>query len=165
MRTRSIILLLSATLLSIGCSREPANDVDAENSKKNTGVTLDRENRSGFDTGKDGRLLLVTVHWDGEPLIFVLDTGAQMTCFDSSLKTRLGNPVGRVSLQTSAGLLDTEKFSCPDATVGGLALDGIETVLCTDLQPIRHAVGKNIRGILGADFLRRFVSAHQHHSL
>ncbi len=160
MRTRSIILLLSATLLSIGCSREPASDVDAENSKKNTGVTLDRETRLGttkFDTGKDGRFLLVTVHWDDEPLIFILDTGAQMTCFDSSLKTRLGDPVRRVSLQTSAGLLDTEVFACPDATVGGLTLDDVETVLCTDLQPIRYAVGEDIRGILGVDFLRRFI--------
>jgi hypothetical protein len=36
-------------------------------------------------------------------------------------------------------------------------LDGIETVFCTDLQPLRYASGEDIRGVLGVDFLRRFT--------
>jgi hypothetical protein len=82
----------------------------------------------------------VPVVWNDESLIFVLDTGAARAGFDSSLKSRLGDPVGRTTLQTSTGLIDTEEFACPVATVGGLPLDGVETVFCTDLQPLRYAI-------------------------
>ena len=53
--------------------------------------------------------------------------------------------------------MDTEEFTCPDATVGGLPLGSVETVVCVDLQPLRHATGEDIRGVLCVDFLRRFT--------
>jgi hypothetical protein len=59
----------------------------------------------------------VPVVWNDESLIFGLDTGAARAGFDSSLKSRLGDPVGRTTLQTSTGLIDTEEFACPVATV------------------------------------------------
>lgn len=127
---RSISLLLSAALLSIGCSRTPSNTGEAENPRKASNAPVERDTRSAaaeFCTGKDGRPLLVSVVWNGEPLIFVLDTGAPRTGFDSSLKSRLGDPVGRITLQTSAGLLDCEEFACPDATVGWMAANILRT--------------------------------------
>lgn len=45
----------------------------------------------------------------------------------------------------------------PDATIAGsLSLQTIETVFCTDFEPLRQATGKSIRGVLGVDFLSAF---------
>ncbi len=112
---------------------------------------------SEFSTGKGGRPLLVPVVWNGEPLLFLLDTGAPKTGFDSSLKSKLGDPIGQITRRTSAGLVETEEFPCPTATVGGIPMDSVETVFCTDLQPLRYASGEDIRGVLGVDFLRRLT--------
>ena len=158
--TRSFALFLSAILLLVGCSHTSSTSAATKHPQKVSNAALERDTELAaveFRTGKDGRPLLVSVVWNGEPLAFLLDTGATRTGFDSSLKSRLGEPVGRTTLQTSAGLVETEEFACPDVTVGGLPLDGIETVFCTDLQRLRYASGEDIRGVLGVDFLRRFT--------
>ena len=161
-----IAILLAGTFISTASSCAPSN-VGASNEEASSaeGPKDIRESpsdrgalhtRREFAVGKDGRPLIVPIVWDGDSFEFVLDTGATKTGFDVSLKSRLGDAVGKITSQTSAELAEFEVFACPNATVGGHALKGIETVFCADLQPLRYAVGKDIRGILGADFLRQF---------
>ena len=120
---RSVAILLIATLLTIGCSHAPPSTGETGNPQEVSKRSIERGTRfsaAEFRTGKDGRPLLVSVDWNGDPLIFLLDTGASKTVFDSSLRSRLGDLISRATLKTSAGLVAAEEFACPNATVGRL---------------------------------------------
>lgn len=105
-----------------------------------------------FRVGKNGRPLTVPVELNGRTVRFLLDTGAGKTCFDISLKSEVGPRAGTVTLGTPAGLQSTSLYRCPEASIGRLSLQEVETVACVDLKPIRYGTGLEIYGILGADF-------------
>jgi hypothetical protein len=159
MRIHFCCLLLAALLTYIGftaCVTGQSSSESTQSSRADSEVRADVANPIEFNTGKDGRPLLVSVDWGDENFLFILDTGASKTGIDSSLKRKLGNPIGHTKLLTSAGPVDSELYACPQATIAGVALEGIEAVYCTDLQPLRCAMGEDVRGVLGADFLQRF---------
>lgn len=108
--------------------------------------------------GKYGRPLLVPVTLeDGRRVQFLLDTGAAMSVFDSSLQKRSDQIVGKTVFSTSAGMCSVVTYRCPAAKIGSLALDGVDRIVFLDLEGVRMASGEDVYGLLGMDFLRRFA--------
>lgn len=155
---RAAVLFLNTALLSLGCSRAPLNTQEALDPPET--ATAEHDPNVGaaeVRTGKDGRPLLIPVVLEGRTLTFLLDTGASRTVFDASLVSELGDPIRRTTVRTAAGLVDADEFACPDATVGGLPLGNVKSVLGMDLQSVRQSIGGNVRGVLGVDFLQDFL--------
>jgi hypothetical protein len=94
---------------------------------------------------------------NGKTLMFCVDTGAWKTIVDSSLRTELGQLLGKTTTATPSGFLEIELYRCPHASVGSLDLSIIESVGCHDLTKMRYASGEEIYGVLGMDFLKSYA--------
>jgi hypothetical protein len=109
-----------------------------------------------FDVTNDGDLLLLPVTLAGRRYVFVLDTGSDHTVYDRTLP--LGRPQRTTTLKTLAGERTIELFDPPNASVGKLSLGGLgELVVGCDLHMTRLTTGHEIRGIIGMDFLSKYV--------
>lgn len=71
---------------------------------------------------------------------FVLDTGASVSVFDSSLVTLLGNPVRNSKFATLGKQLSVPEFAMPDMKVGRLKPPPDARALCTSLLEARQAL-------------------------
>jgi hypothetical protein len=108
-----------------------------------------------FAVSKNGDALLVPVRVAEKDYLFVVDTGATGTVFDASLP--LGQPVDVVTGNGSEGQVELKLYQPPDAKVGRTSLGPLDAVACLDLKSIRQVWGQPIQGILGMDFLGRYV--------
>ena len=108
-----------------------------------------------FHVAKNGDCLLVPVRIAEKDHLFVVDTGAAMTAVDTSLP--LGQPVGSVNAIGAQGNVEVMVYNPPKATVGRLSLGPLESVVGKDLSPLRQASGYPIEGVLGMDFLGKYV--------
>ena len=102
-----------------------------------------------------GAAMLLPVRVGAEEHLFIVDTGSNLTTFDSSL------PLGKPRAITSAVAIDAKSRQVtvhdpPDASVGSLPLD-VPWVLGMDMTRVREVWGQPIEGILGMDFLGRQV--------
>jgi len=88
---------------------------------------------------------------------FILDTGASVTIFDTSLKREGSRAIDKGRFETSAGTLLLDIYPCPRAMIGTLDLQIVPTVAFADLAPLRAAIGHDIMGILGVDFLGHYA--------
>jgi hypothetical protein len=96
---------------------------------------------------------------DSDPLWFVLDTGASVSCIDSKLASDLGFQLEGKIMGGGAGEKKVEVNLVKDATfrVQGVELLG-QTVAAVALGDIlEKRFGRPIDGILGYDFISRFV--------
>jgi len=104
-------------------------------------------------------MIFVPVRINGSsPLAFVLDTGSTKMLLDSSVATALGlKPVGAGSLQgAGAGSIATKFIH--DVSIGLPGIDSAGYEFSTaDLEPLRTSLGVKVDGILGYEFLSRFV--------
>jgi predicted aspartyl protease len=107
-----------------------------------------------FAVNKGGDALLVPVKIAGKDRLFVVDTGCTTTVVEESLP--LGEPQRVVTADTPAGKVNVRLYRVPEASVGGLPL-GVDEVMGVDLKWIRELFGYPIEGILGMDFLGRYV--------
>jgi hypothetical protein len=105
-----------------------------------------------FSVASDGDLLLLPVKLKGKSYLFMLDTGAPSTCFDTELQTMLGEPIDNFDEEGITYPL----FRAPDASLGKLSLQHkrYDDVQCRDLSQLRKESGLDVRGIIGMDFLR-----------
>lgn len=98
---------------------------------------------------------------DSEPLWFVLDTGAAVTCVDSKVAADLGFKLEGEVMAGGAGEKRAEANFIKDATfsVKGVEVVGqtVATIALGDILEKRF--GRPIDGILGYDFISRFVVA------
>lgn len=96
---------------------------------------------------------------DSDPLSFILDTGASVTCIDSKLASDLGFELTGEIMGGGAGEERVEINFIKDATfrVPGVEVIGqtVATVALGDILEKRF--GRSIDGILGYDFISRFV--------
>jgi Aspartyl protease/PDZ domain len=102
-----------------------------------------------FQPHADCILLPVTI--DGKRFNFAVDTGAQRTVFDLSLRSKLGEPLGSL---VANGAVNAEEFKWPAAQLGDTNLISEEQVVCLDLCELRKVSGREIYGILGMDWLQ-----------
>lgn len=98
------------------------------------------------------------------PLSFVLDTGAPMSILDLNVSRQLGIPPqarmqarGAGASMVDAARLGTQRVVIPGA---GVAVP-IDTAI--DFSGITSTEGTPIDGVLGADFIRRFVVEVDYH--
>jgi predicted aspartyl protease len=108
--------------------------------------------------GRGDAAILVPVHVNGQgPFRLVLDTGATLTCLDQEVAQRLELPEARGVVGVGAGVGGSGQMSLvriDSVRVGAARAEGM-TGCALDL---RHtgAVGLDIDGLLGLDFLRAF---------
>ena len=110
-----------------------------------------------FKIEKGGRDVLIPVRVQAQECLFVLDTGASHSVFDSSLRRFLDERIGVVEMRTAAEPVRLEQFDPPEAYVGKLDLREGGPIGCLDLQLIRRVMGRDVRGILGMGFLKNYV--------
>jgi len=107
-----------------------------------------------FAVANDGDAVLLPVIFEGKKQLFLLDTGSVLTWYDSSL---LGRPRQKTTVETTSGNKSTEMFDSPNAMVGKLNLRAGAFVLGGDLRMLRLVSGHEINGIIGMDFLSKYV--------
>ena len=108
--------------------------------------------------GPGGAALVVPVRLNGsEPIDLVLDTGATMTCVDTSVTRELDLPERRamVGAVATIGGSGRVQLHAVDSLRIGAATARDLTVCAMDLQALR-AVGPDVRGLLGLNVLRAF---------
>lgn len=94
---------------------------------------------------------------NSSPLSFLLDTGAGANCLDLSLAQKLGiQAVGKVEAKGVGGSADASFLKVDSILVGDLTLFG-QNMASIQLNPLGRFDGREIDGILGYDFLNRFV--------
>jgi predicted aspartyl protease len=103
-----------------------------------------------------GAFLIVPVTLNGAgPFDFLVDTGTNTTLIDPQVATELGlDAVDRLVVQTAAGETVALRYRVGRLGVGNEEAEGAE-VLAVPLPTLR-SLDKNIRGILGMNFLQGF---------
>jgi predicted aspartyl protease len=94
-----------------------------------------------------------------EELMFMLDSGASMTVIDSTLAARIGLPLGERLVGAGAGgMADFYMTRIPGFSIEGVSF-AEQTVIAYPISDIiRRFTDIEIGGILGYDFLSRFVA-------
>jgi Aspartyl protease/PDZ domain len=111
-----------------------------------------------FDIPRHGEVLSLPVELNGRKYRFLLDTGASQTVFDLSFKDELGAPIDTLEFTTAGDTIRLPLFACPPASIGKLPMRALcANVAGHDMAAIREAAGKDIRGVVGMDFLRHWV--------
>jgi len=108
------------------------------------------------DAGR-GNWLFVTVRLgSGEELPFFVDTGATVTCFDKSLESKLGEPVGIGKLQHYGELAEAGIYPAPRFFLGGVPLITASKVITVDFTKGSSDAGRPVMGVLGQDCLQHY---------
>ncbi len=110
-----------------------------------------------FAIGGHDKPIFVPVVFKGIERNFGLDTGLSHTVFDVAFRGYLGDPVQSGGIATAGDLIQGTLYHAPDAWVGPLDLKQAEAALCYDHRMLSMVVGKRIDGILGMNFLKRYI--------
>ena len=110
-----------------------------------------------FSISKDARAILLPIEFEGKEYLFELDTGSSHTLFDGSFKDKLGKRSKIVSGKTPAGIMNFAIYNAPDAYLGPLNLKDSHTVIVMNLERISSTMDKRIHGIIGMNFLKKFI--------
>ncbi len=144
MRFISILIVVSLlAFASSGRCEGPTSEIPSD-------LILER-----FTVPKNGDFRLVPVRFTGKDYLFVVDTGSTRSFFDASLP--LGQPVDELTAEGTEGQVEGKWYRPPDAKVGRIALGLVDSVPGIDLKSIRQVSGHPIQGMLGMDFLGRYV--------
>ena len=104
-----------------------------------------------------GNLLQVTLRLEsGEELQFVVDTGTGVTCFDTSMESKLGKPLGAVRFQQWGKFERKKVYATPKLYLGGAPLMTGNRILTMDLKHMPSFSDRPVMGILGMDVLGHY---------
>jgi predicted aspartyl protease len=103
-----------------------------------------------------GYLMVVSVSVNNRgPFDFLVDTGTNTTLIDADLAKELGlKPAGKISLTSLGKSVPVARYLLENMRAGPASVSNLE-VLGAPMQQLR-ALGGNIRGILGMNFLLEF---------
>lgn len=108
------------------------------------------------DAGR-GNWIFVTVRLEnGQELPFFLDTGATVTCFDKSLESKLGEPIGIGKLQHYGDTIEAGIYPAPKIYIGDVPLMTGSNVITVDFTEGSSDAGRRVMGVLGQDCLRHY---------
>jgi hypothetical protein len=110
-----------------------------------------------FPVANDGDALLLPVELGGTRHAFWLNSGATHCAYDSSLRSLLGDPIGRETVTTIDETASVDLFNPPDAKLGKSSLRSRSKAFTLDLLDIREVSGHDIRGVVGMEFLGKCV--------
>ena len=110
-----------------------------------------------FDIPTDGDAMLVPVTLAKNSCLFMVDTGASWTTFDTSLRPLLQPPVEKARVNTPGGPVETNFHPFPEIHVGSMPVAAKGVVASFPLEDMRKAAGANLFGILGMDVLSQYV--------
>jgi hypothetical protein len=110
-----------------------------------------------FYVAGDGDFLIVPVTVKGKPYPFLVSTATKTTVYDVSLRPLLGERTDLVWVEGPNKSVLAECYRPPEAYLGRLPLPREGWVLTGDLSWARRQGGQDIRGLLGMDFLGRYV--------
>ena len=93
---------------------------------------------------------------DKNELLLALDTAATHTTIDSNIlhlfNFTLKDSKGRMEVETSNGIIITQKFELPKLETMGVVEENFEVQV---YDFIAHGITSNYDGVLGLDFLRK----------
>jgi predicted aspartyl protease len=102
--------------------------------------------------------LFVDVTVDGKKRTWVLDTGAGMSCLNKAYAEELGLELeGGLKGQGAGGAVNVSFAKLPSFELQGIRFDG-QTFAVVDFSELIRRLGVDIGGVLGFDFLSRFVT-------
>ena len=146
--SQKVVLLLSFLFFAGGCANEPESTSDTPANQKVL---------AKFKIAKGGDPILLPVTFKEKEYLFLLDTGSSHTAFDTSFKHELGE-VKRVKKGLTAGNpIMAEFVNAPEALLGPLNLKECGEVACLDIQMISLVLGRKVSGIIGMNFLKKYV--------
>ncbi|HEY9714223.1 MAG TPA: retroviral-like aspartic protease family protein, partial [Chroococcales cyanobacterium] len=94
---------------------------------------------------------------DGDPVPFILDTGATQSLLDQQVATRLGvRTHSGYSMTTGSGSIKTDFISAEKLSIGDITLENIAMAVAP-LQGFSNIPDPKPGGLLGANILRRFL--------
>ena len=108
--------------------------------------------------GAGGAAIVVPAYINGSgPIDLILDTGATLTCLDSTLVRELALPTRRGAIGAAVGVGGAGRVQIVnvDSMRVGQARAQELSVCALDLAGLR-VVGRDVRGLLGLNFLRSF---------
>ena len=120
-------------------------------------ILSDNKVLAQFNIPKDSQAILLPVEFKGNEYLFELDTGSSHTLFDGSFKDKFGKRRKIVSGKTPAGIMKFAIYNAPDAYLGPLNLKDSQTVIVMNLERISSTLDKRIHGIIGMNFLEKYV--------
>jgi hypothetical protein len=148
MQTIGINLLASLlVVLSItgGCDHEPTNDYH-------------HEILAEFAIRTSNEPIFIPVKFKEKEYIFLFDTACAVTTFDIAFRQDLGEKKGTIDIIDYSGkTVLGEIYDAPEAFVGSLAMKDCNVVHCADLTSFPSYVQKPHSGIIGANFLKKYV--------
>jgi hypothetical protein len=106
-----------------------------------------------FKISGNGDVLLIPVQIGTQRCKFILDTGAVTNVFDTSLEGVL-ETTKYVTMRASK---EYPLYRSPTASVGDSALPLEGLAVCQDLSQMRKLSGWDFRGIVGTQFLQKYV--------
>ena len=105
--------------------------------------------------------ICTTVKIFDEEALFVIDTGASTTALDTRFQNQLGKPlVADKLVRTPIGDASTSFYTSPVMRIvnGDSDVDlAVPTVAAFDLSFIRSATDQPVAGVIGMDFLKKYV--------
>ncbi|MHC4085882.1 MAG: aspartyl protease family protein [Planctomycetota bacterium] len=146
--SRKVALLLSFLIFAGGCADEPERTSDPPANQK---VLAE------FIIAKGGDPILLPVTFKEKEYLFLLDTGSSHTVFDTSFKHELGEVKSVKKGLTSGSPILAEFFNAPEAPLGPLNLKESGEIACVDLHMLNLVLGKKVSGMIGMNFLRKYV--------
>ncbi|MFU8806658.1 MAG: TIGR02281 family clan AA aspartic protease [Bradymonadaceae bacterium] len=103
--------------------------------------------------------IFVELKIQGQPQLFVLDTGASGTTLTSSVARSLGILPGaqspRLLMQTAGGVTETRVGIIGHLEIGNQTLTKVSYVICDPCGAIQYR-GRPVAGLLGMNILRRY---------
>jgi outer membrane lipoprotein-sorting protein len=105
-----------------------------------------------------GDHIYIPVNTDGKERLWILDTGASMSVLNKAFADELGLAVeGQLAGMDASGVVDVGFTTLPPYSVAGIQFKK-QTVGVIDMSELIRRLGPDVAGILGFDFLSRFVT-------
>lgn len=109
------------------------------------------------DAGRKGALVVMIGLRSGEKLPFLIDTGAPVTCLDTSLELRLGKRLGTVTASNFGVEHEANVYEAPKLYLGNTLLTMTGTnVITFDFKKTPPPIPKPYVGILGMHVLLNY---------